>query len=242
MDRSFRKKCIVLLCFFVHIYAGSDEELFLSGNKLYEQGLYQKALASYDAIVKKGRAVLYNMGNCYYYTGDYAQASVYWGRAEHGATAQEIKRIAECHQRVMQKIGKQRESSWKEKVDYIAHAAVPYATLFLMQLFFLIWWCIVVCFVYHKGRSYRLATCLMFIGVLTLSVLLFVRYKKHYTICGVITKNKTSLFIGPNDAFHVKSTLDIPDRIEIQEQREGWYKVRYFDTIGWVKAESVQRI
>ena len=242
MDRSFRKRCMIVLCFFVQLYAGNDEELFLSGNKLYEQGQYDKALASYDAITKKGRAVLYNMGNCYYHKGDCAQACVYWARAQQGATGQEIKQIAQCRQHIMQKCSKPYETSLVERLHYYVRTMVPYASLFFMQIFFLLLWCLFVCFVYHKGRSYKLITGLFFICILVVSTILFVRVIKQCTPCGVITKDKTALFVGPNDSFHTNGLLSVPDHVEIQEEREGWYKVRYCDTIGWIKAESVQRI
>lgn len=233
---------MIFLCFFVQLYAGNDEELFLSGNKLYEQGQYDKALASYDAITKKGRAVLYNMGNCYYHTGNCAQANVYWGRAEHGASGQEVKQIAQCRQHILQKCNKPHKASLIEQLHYYVRTMVPYVPLFFMQIIFLLLWCLLVCFIYHKGRSHKLITVLLFMCVLMLSTILFVRVKKQCTPWGVIIKEKTAMFVGPNDAFHVKGSLGIPDYVEIQEEHEGWYKVRYCDTIGWIKAESVQRI
>ena len=191
MDRSFRKGCIVFLCLCMQLYAGNDEELFLSGNKLYGQGQYDKALASYDTITKKGRAVLYNMGNCYYYTGNYAQACVYWARAECGATGQEIRRIAACRQRALQKVGKHHTLSLREHLDYIVHAMVPYASLLFMQLFFLIWWYIGIYCVYRHGR-FSTGICHMFDTHLYPYIVCCVicSYKKQCSSWGVIIKAK----------------------------------------------------
>jgi hypothetical protein len=70
----FRKNYIIssFICALVVIIlnAQNDEEFFLRGNKHYEQKDYDNALCSYDMMNKKGRAVFYNMGNCYFYKDD----------------------------------------------------------------------------------------------------------------------------------------------------------------------------
>src|SRR5438309_468700 len=98
MDRTLRKNYIALffMCMLTVMVtvAGTDEELFLRGNKYYAQKDYDNAIRSYDMMGRKGRAVLYNMGNAYFHTDDYAQALIYWSRAQIGATPQEYHFIA----------------------------------------------------------------------------------------------------------------------------------------------------
>ena len=110
MARSFRKNHIIVFLIMVLAVTTAntqnDEEFFLRGNKFYEQKDYDNALSSYDMMSKKGRAVFYNMGNCYFHKDDYAQALVYWSRAENGATRQEHSAIERNKRRVLEIMGK----------------------------------------------------------------------------------------------------------------------------------------
>src|SRR5438876_682733 len=146
MDRVIRKASIVFYCvtFVVTIsfiaFAGNDEECFLRGNKLYESGNYDKALDAYQMIDSKGRAVLYNMGNCYYKKGDYSRALVFWSRAERRATAQEIAHIEQNKQHVFAKIGIHQADGWDDWLLSFFFSLIPYFSLLSLQLVFLMCW------------------------------------------------------------------------------------------------------
>src|SRR5579872_1125457 len=106
MVRTIRKSSIIFCFFSIFSFAGTDEELFLRANKMYETHEYDKALSLYDMISSKGRAVLYNMGNCYFYKNDYSHALACWMQAEKGACAQEYTAIQQNKKYVLQKLGK----------------------------------------------------------------------------------------------------------------------------------------
>ena len=64
------------------LHAGSQEEIFLRANKLYQQHKFQDALTLYNTLSHKGPAVWENIGNCAYYLEDYSHAIAYWYRAQ----------------------------------------------------------------------------------------------------------------------------------------------------------------
>lgn len=139
MVRAIRKSYIIFFFFFVCarvLIAGSDEELFLRGNNYYAAKDYEHAFSTYDMIAKKGSAVLYNMGNCLFYTNDYSRALVYWSRAEIGATTHEYKLIAQNKEQALKKMGKHTGLSvWQQAVNS-TYGVLPYISLFFLQLFF----------------------------------------------------------------------------------------------------------
>src|SRR5437016_1843564 len=113
---SFSGFCYITLFFVsicvVPIIFASEEELFLRANKYYAEKDYNNALQTYDMISKKGSAVLYNMGNCYFHQQDYPYALVHWSRAEVGANNDEYNRIQHNKKRALCALGKQKEQPW----------------------------------------------------------------------------------------------------------------------------------
>lgn len=75
----------VLLAFLVlAVPARAQEEIFASGNQLYQQGDFVGALAAYKAVQDGGfesAALHYNLGNAYFKTGDLGRSILEWERA-----------------------------------------------------------------------------------------------------------------------------------------------------------------
>jgi len=247
MDRTLRKNHITL--FFMCILtvmvtvAGTDEELFLRGNKYYAQKDYDNAIRSYDMMSKKGRAVLYNMGNTYFHQGDYAQALVYWSRAQIGATPQEYHLIARNKEHVFTLIGTSSEPSVQLTIIKLLHGIIPYVSLFLLQLFFLICWCVFLFSARKKHMRIKktILSCLCCFMVLS-GALLGVYYTNRCTQSGIVIKKEAQLFAAPNKGFHSLCPLVYAHDVTVKETREGWYKIRYADMIGWVEADVIQII
>jgi hypothetical protein len=242
MDKSFRKRCIVFCFIALYAQAGNDEELFLRGNKLYEHHEYDKALSSYEMMAHKGRAVLYNMGNCYYHIHNYPQALVYWLRAERGATPYECGLIAHNKQQLAKKIGKHSTQSLVDRITSFVHAAMPYFSLLFLQIFFVILWCFFVFTTGKKNRFRKLISIVLLLLMMLLGAALGVYYLKHRTVFGVVVKQQAVLFSGPHAEFHAIGSVACADHVVVKEQREGWYKIGYSGNIGWVEAEAIQII
>lgn len=242
MDKSFRKWCIIFCFIAVYAQAGNDEEFFLRGNQLYEQHEYEKALSSYEMMSHKGRAVLYNMGNCYYHTHNYPQALVYWLRAERGATPYECRLIAQNKQQLAMKMGKSTDQSLVELMMGFINASMPYVSLLLLQIFFLLLWYFFIFTTAKKNRVRKFLSNVLLLTTLLVGGVLGIYYLKHRTVFGVVVKQKAVLFSGPHEGFYAIGSVVCADHVVVKEQREGWYKIRYSGSIGWVKAEAIQII
>lgn len=241
----FRKNYVAILLMLIvgGMFAGSDEEFFLRGNKYYEQKDYDNAFRSYDMMSKKGRAVLYNMGNTCFYQGDYAQALVYWSRAEVGATSQEYNAIARNKAHVFSIMGKQEDQSLQYRLTKRLDEILPYVSLFFLQLFFLLCWYIFALLMRNKQMKIKkmVLSALLFFMVISGGVL-GVHYTHHATQSGIVVKKEAQLFTAPDKNFHPLCPVVYAHDVVVKEKREGWYKIRYTDMIGWVEADVVQII
>jgi tetratricopeptide (TPR) repeat protein len=223
--------------------AGNDEEFFLRGNKQYAHKDYEGAFKAYDMVSKKGTAVLYNMGNCCFYKGDYAQALVYWSRAEIGATSQEYNKIIRNKNHIAALIGKQHEDSLTYKLLLFLQSFLPYISLFFLQLLFLLCWYLFIFLARTKEVRLRKAilSCVCLLIALC-GALLEVHYLQRGIQNGVVVKKDAQLLVGPDKGFQTVCPLVYAHDVTVKEAREGWYKIQYADMIGWVEADVVQII
>jgi hypothetical protein len=244
MDATIKKNyiSIIAIALFVvsAVVAGNDEEFFLRGNKYYKNKDYDNALTVYTMMAAKGRAVLYNMGNCYFHKGDYPQALVYWSRAEHGATAQEYQHIKRNKEHVLQLMGKQTAPSWwQSSVQDIAQGI----SLLLLQLLFLVCWFMLIFLLHKKDIKMKKMMVTTLCLLMSLSgALLTVHYNKHGVQDGIVVKKEAQLFAGPQKGFQVVAQLCCADNVAVKEVRQGWYKVQHAGMIGWVEADGIQII
>ena len=225
---------------------GNDEELFLHGNKYYAQHDYEKALDAYDVIENKGHAVLYNMGNCFFHTNDYAQALVYWSRAEKNATPQEYEYIVRNKEMALKKLGKQHNHALLYKLINGVRSLSPYVSLLVMQIIFLMCWWI---FIFMRRKKYadmgsrkKIIHASMCIFIMIMGLILSIEYVCHDTERAIVVKKEAKLLNGPDNAFQMISSLAYAQDVRVKEAREGWYKIQYADMIGWVEADVIKII
>jgi tetratricopeptide (TPR) repeat protein len=234
---------IALLFFCTFINARNDEEFFLRGNKQYAQKKYDDAFNSYEMISKKGSAVLYNMGNCCFYKGDYAQALVYWSRAQVGATPQEYALIVQNKEHVAHLLGKEGIVSGRQKVVTFLQALLPYISLFLLQLLFLLCWYFCLFLLRKQQIRFKktIVGCASF-AMMFFGSLLHIHYMQQGVQGGIVVKKDAQLLVGPDKGFQSLCPLVYAHNVAVKERREGWYKIQYADMIGWVEADMVQII
>lgn len=250
MVRSFRKKYVILaaiiLCLSSNIFSDNDEELFLRANKYYQKHDYENAIHAYDMISNKGHAVLYNMGNCFFHTNDYAQALVYWSRAEKNATPQEYQQIIRNKQVALKKLGKQHDDSIRYKLVNKVQGLLPYVSLFMLQLIFLLSWLIFL-FMRRKKQSdmhnaKKVIHACMCLFIVIIGGVLLIQYVHDDPARAIVIKKEAKLFNGPDNAFCVMSSLAYAENVKVKETREGWYKIQYADMLGWVEADVIKII
>jgi len=246
MVGAFRKNSIVFFFFCVFVVittnTGNDEEYFLRGNQKYAQKNYDDACTAYEMVSKKGSAVLYNIGNCYFHKGDYAQALVYWSRAEVGATPQEYNLIARNKNHVAHLLGKDDTLSVLQKTFSFLQSLLPYISLFLLQLLFLLCWYLCIFVVSKQMRLRKMIVSCISVAMIICGALLQVHYMQQGAQKGVVIKKEAQLLVGPDKGFQALCPLMYAHNVAVKETREGWYKIQYADMIGWVEADMVQII
>ena len=246
MVRTIREKYIIL--FFIGMFSvlgifASEEELFLRANKYYVEKDYENALKTYDMINKKGSAVLYNMGNCYFHQQNYPYALVYWSRAEAGAHSDEYNRIQHNKKRALCALGKQKEQSWWQYTIEFLQSKLPDVSLFVLQLFFLLCWSFFIVGMRKKQtRRKKIVHNIASLCVVIFAVILGVHYTHDDIQSAIVVKKDAQLFSGPNKSFHVLSPVAYADGAAVKEARAGWYKIQYADMIGWVESDVIQII
>lgn len=221
------------------IFAGNEEELFLRANKLYQSHDYAQALSLYEMIHNKGRAVVYNMGNCYFFLHDYPNALLHWMRAEKGATAQEKKAIQQNKTNVLTKMGMIMPETFLDSIKRFLDHITSFVSLSFLQLLFLILWYLCIFFVLQYGKKKKNIAFFLLISLCCVGSTLFVEHKKKSTLWGLIMAQKAPVFSAPDEEFKTSITVSCPDCVRIREARKGWYKIQYSGTIGWVTADAL---
>ena len=248
MDKSFRKNFIIISLFCIvlpsaFLFSGSDEELFLRGNNYYAKQDYDNSLESYGMISKKGRAVLYNMGNCFYQKNDYAQALVYWNRAEIGATASECNSIARNKKYVLKKMGKSIDESFFQRIETFFIGKIMHVSLLFLQIFFLLSWLLFVLLLRKKkSHCVKMLLCCLAVLMMLTAIAMGVAHRHFSVGRAIVMRKEASLFSAPHKGLHVLACLPYADTVVVKESRQGWHKIRYADIIGWVEADVIQII
>jgi len=242
MDKAIRKSFIILCLSASLCGAQTEQELFVRGNKAYEQNQWGEALRSYEAISKKGCAVWYNMGNCFYKKGNGSQAIICWKRAMPGASVDEQLNIAKNLRSAYEKLGYKKDGPVYTLFEQWAYR-LP---LLPLQLFFLLCWYAlwIIPLVDFRGRFFLLYGALL--GLCFMMVLIGNILRTHYYLYahtrGQVVKEQVHLFAGPHEQYHEVGTVALTDEVRIDEKRAGWYKVARGNQYGWISSAAVEPI
>jgi len=221
------------------ICSGSGEELFLRANKHCEQHDWSQALTLYKSINQKGSFVWYNMGNCCYHLKNYAEALIYWKRAEQG-TSYTIYVQSKHNQRILaRQLNRVVSVVWTQQLyEFFVYNLLGISLLFL-QVLFLFCWSLFFFLKRYWGETFFSVALIM----VTLSGLvgtgIVVKYKEMNKI-GIITSDSAKIFAGPSQEYHVLDLLNHIDQVTIQDVKPDWYKVKYATGVGWVAADAIQ--
>lgn len=74
-----------VFCFVGNVIAQNNDELFLSGNQLYQQEKYEEAIENYEQILKRNfesAQLYYNLGNAYFRVGNIGRCILNYERAQ----------------------------------------------------------------------------------------------------------------------------------------------------------------
>lgn len=223
--------CSIFLC------ADEAQETFLRACKAYEACDYAQALELFKVIDPSSPAVLLNLGNCYFHTGNVLQARICWKKAQYAGDAEVFKCAQYCLDRlsaqdhsILQVIGS--SIMWLSKLMPIFIWQISVLSIFLL-LFFI--------FLYMVGKVRMYASFLSIVCISLCMVVIGKSFMLDASKVGIITSD-TSLYIGPSHELNSVGTVAKEVEVNITKEHDGWYKIAYQKRQGWIRQESVALI
>lgn len=221
---------------------------FYQANQYYEEGQYQQAIESYEAILRKGQAsgnVFFNLGNAYYRAGQKGQALVNYLRArlwlprdpdlranlEHAEA--ELQLPEESTGLVtMLAAGIGNMVSLREMAWVVSMLLTIITLLLLIRLFRPGW---------KNHVQIPLTVAVVFFGVSVLGVT-FSSMDASRPV-GVVVAREAAARFEPSETGGTHFMLKEGNRAVIDTVREDWVLLRRSDgKKGWVKADQVEPI
>jgi ABC-type multidrug transport system fused ATPase/permease subunit len=237
---------LFMLCLHVATRAISDEELYLQGNSYYLQGDYNKALARYQEIKRKGPAVFHNMGNCHNYLSHTVDALISWRLAQRDAGYKEFDELERVIKQEKQSYYAQaqeaqennkREDNRIDKNNFWAYAQrlfVPYSLLWLQIIFLFFWYLLFLLFYQKKswgvspssyGRAKSWFTsllylcilgCMIFLGI-ALGVGMWLKNREQNYQRAVVAQDAAQLRSGPQNKFKKIADVRFLDELLVEK-------------------------
>lgn len=223
----------------------SVETTFQQGNEYYQQKKYEKAIETYEDLVKsgyEGASLYYNLGNAYYKTAKIGYAILYYEKALKLSPGDDdiTHNLNLANLKIIDKVESLPEfllfQWWEGLLSFFSTSGWTItAYIFYLVLIFSIG---CYFFVMNPLRQKIIlvtgivALCLF----LATTVLLTVKLNRELNVKkGIIVQNVVNVKLSPdsgsNDAFIVHEGL----KVTVEDKVDNWIKVRLRDgKIGWV--------
>jgi len=221
-------------------HAGNQEELFLVGNKKYQECEYESALASYKGISRPGSACWYNIGNCQYHLGNYVDAIVAWRRAETDARWPDFADIDANYVQAYAQLAKQYPMSISNRITRYARRSISLLTVWAWQALLLFMWFAVAILlpIFIKNRHWwRLIFIVSFMSLISVLLLCRLHFQsKNYVI---IVEPNIELRAGPGNDFATVAPAPLAEECTIKSISDEWLKISCTDGTGWIQINNV---
>lgn len=234
------KQYIIAVCMILGgaLYATSNQEYYLRGNKLYEEGAYQDALTNYERIEKKGNGLWHNMGNCCYYLERYDDARVYWHRAQRSASYDDYCALATNIALLDAPVANNVQTAYESWIFWVRARTASVSLLFMQLLTLCIWFLLFFALRRRWHAVLIIALIVMSIVCIWLSIDMQQQRCQRYAI----TKDATPMYVGPNDSYHEQGSVPHARSVRIIDERDGWYKIAHKKLAGWVQADKLTQV
>jgi tetratricopeptide (TPR) repeat protein len=229
--------------------AASAHTGFQQANRLYEKGEYSEALSLYLEIEKTTPhwKLFYNMGNCYYKSGDYVRAKVYYLRARRLKPFEpSIRKNID----IVDKLFSDRIE--EEKPDFLTRTALRIESIISVNIVsaaLLVLVIILNLFIFlllKKGKSRFRLYGVSFSLVLTLLVAGYFTYrtgKQNLRDTAVIVKEDSQLRSGPGENNTILFKVNPGLKVKIIEKSRNWVQVSASSQVaGWLEEDRLERI
>jgi tetratricopeptide (TPR) repeat protein len=225
------------------------DESFKNANQLYEEGKFDEALNLYRTI--EGQIahwkLFYNMGNCYYKTGDFVKAKIYYLRAER------LKPFDSSIQKNIDIVNKRFSDKIEpENPDFISRTVQRIETLISLNMVsavLIISIIVLNLFIFLLIKNGRTKFRLYGVSFSLVIVLLIAGYhiyrtgKQSMRNTAVVIKIDTELRSGPGENNTILFKVNPGLKVKIIEKSRNWVQVSASSQIaGWIEASRIEPI
>lgn len=227
-------------------------EIYNNANNLYQLKQYEEALEGYKSIYEMGYEsadLFYNMGNCYYRTGQLAPAILYYERAQRLAPTDEdvSYNLSIANQRTVDEIEKVPvpivKRTWKNFTSYFTANGWGIASILLIfiTIIHLVFFRLVNS-VSLKKLMFFGALIFFFVSIVSLSAG-YARYsfqnQKEAIVFAQTAYVKSEPSMDSDDAF----LLHEGTKVSITEEFDGWSRIKLTDgKTGWITQTDIVEI
>ena len=216
----------------MHSLSQQSDDFFEKGNQLFEQEKYIQACSMYQAIESKGFVVLYNIALSYLNRGNLSQAIIYGKRAEKQASFRELTQLYELFDCINRQIDPDYELSY---YDQFIKKYMLSLSLLLIQICLLISLILLMILWYQRLYQVNIVMffCLLFLGLWVYKTSIMQQQ------VGVVIRESTTLFSGPDESFYKKLELHDSDEFVIVDKQNRYYQIKTKQDLGWVHESDV---
>ncbi len=224
------------------------------GDSAYVSGNYADAISLYENLLKnEGESfeLHYNLGNAYYKAGNIARSILAYERALllNPGDADAAFNLELARSKTVDKVGQTHKFFLVEWLENMVNAASMQAWCVSGVVFFLILLALVLVFLF--GKNIILRKICFFSAVVCLLVTLFANFAARHQYCN-LTERINAIVLQPSVTAKSTPSNSGTDLFVIHEGRkvkisddsmQGWKEIELEDgNIGWVPAESIERI
>jgi tetratricopeptide (TPR) repeat protein len=242
----------IFLLLSIDLFSQTQEDIFKKGNDAYQRSDYKTAIDSYSKLIASGYEsadILYNLGNAYFKTGQFAPAILNYEKAKKLSDDEELNHnLAVANTRIkdrIEKVPKLFILEWWEQIKYLFSLSFyQYFILFIFSIMILT----LTAFFWFKDYLLKKRT---FFGLVACGII-FVLFTSAFVARILEEKNEKSAIVF-NQAIKVKSSPDENGtdifeihyglKFQIIDELNYWYKILLVDgKSGWIKKEGFELI
>jgi|TARA_B110000116_G_C16687308_1_gene513567 tetratricopeptide (TPR) repeat protein len=244
---------LALLGLFLNLFmtGQSPDELFSQGNEAYNDGLYEKAIDSYEKILNQkvhSVAVYFNLGNTYYRMGSIAESIFYFEMANKLSPNEKdvinnIKYAKNMSLDSIEELPKSQFAIIIEKImNFLSINNWTNLTLFFAWLFSSLF------AVYIWNRESIIKRIFFIASIMTfflLSTSFIILHNKENIIeennAGIVFEKQINVQSEPNFRSDILFNLNEGTKIIVLEKLEEWLKIRIANGAeGWIENKSIK--